>query len=100
MTIYAGEITAEKLIDFASKNSLETELAKIDLRPNMIGVDPRLGQSNRIAITIPREKIAEITKGLTDREAFCVSEKDPAKHHFVAQPKIGKMLLDVPLHGK
>ncbi len=97
LIIYAGEITGNKIKDFAEKNELESEITPIDLRKNMVGIDPRLMQVNHIAIAIPRERISEIVSKLETRGRFSIAEKDPAKHHFVAQQLTSKLSRDLEI---
>ena len=77
ISVYLGDVTATKLLQFMQESNIETTSNAISFADNLVGVDPRFSQLQRITVNIPRARFDEMTVKMSEKGSLYKPEDHP-----------------------
>lgn len=77
ISVYLGDATGAKLLQFMQENNIEATSTSINFADNLMGVDPRFSQLQRITTNIPRAKFEEMTVKMSEKGSLYKAADHP-----------------------
>lgn len=67
ISVYLGGATGAKLLQFMQESDIEATSTSINFTDNLMGVDPRFSQLQRITVNVPRARFDEMTAKMSEK---------------------------------
>ena len=77
ISVYLGDITANKLLQFMRESKIETTSDAINFANNLVGVDPRFSQLQRVTVNIPRARFDEMIVEMSEKGSLYKAQDHP-----------------------